>query len=196
MQQQIGMMQALNFRDKDLEDNRSGILSDPQRRRIRVRQIWHTIGWLVFAAPYVFAPIANPPSKAPRNPATDCCITLCCAVMFIGFAMWELLGAQMILVGNHVESISGPLKHRIDREGRMGTRVLKLAIADKAFKVSNKARIWFDQGEHYTFYYVALPGTNLLLSAEPIDVLDTEIEEQLPSSTILYKSLVHKINDD
>lgn len=33
--QQIGLMETLNFRDKDLDSNRRGMLSDSQRGRLR-----------------------------------------------------------------------------------------------------------------------------------------------------------------
>lgn len=158
--QQLGIMKAMDFSDKDLDANRSGIISDSQRRKLRRGQIVDAFFfWFV-------AFLATLPLIFPNRwfPATDTnqLTMLGIIVLSVAMAFWQQHRTGRVLKANEVAYVTGAIKTSKRRENNH--KVYRAIVGEKKFKITQDVYDWLLEGSVYTLYY--LPQSNALLSIE------------------------------
>jgi hypothetical protein len=161
----IRLMKAVKFIDKDLKANRSGVLTEEQRKRIQRGQVWGALFWWVTAIFLAF-PVVFIATRQDWQSEPGVWLLGLAAIGCVAAAFWQQSRTKNILLQNQVDSVSGFLSRRVDMvyTGKVFVPIHKLTVGDKTFTVDKKAYDAFEEGSHYTLYYV--PQTEQVLSAE------------------------------
>lgn len=189
-QRSLGKM--LSFTVDDLRHNHEGILSESQRRRLRVRQFWHEdvfagVGWAVMCLLVMATMVSSLLKELSRPFDWDILLTVW-LVVFTGFVAWlgawlawkHAIGVYRDLREGKVVRISGKVAHRHNRY-RYAV-FYYIVIANQWFEVTQKQRAQFVPDKPYHVY--VLPNSRLVLSAEPIPAHEAEaMLERVTSQT-------------
>lgn len=169
----VRLRKTIKFMDKDLKANRSGVMTQEQRRRIQRGQVWGAVFWWFMALFFGLPPVVMATRQDWQGEPGVWLVGLF-SLFFVAIAFWQQNQTKKILIENQVNSVSGFLSRRVDMvyTGKVFVPVHKITVDDKTFTVEQKVYDSFDEGEHYTLYYVA--GTERLLSAELTHDLEKE----------------------
>jgi hypothetical protein len=147
--EQTPLMRAVGFSDKDLDANRMGVLSDNQRRRLRIDQIFGASGW------WFIAFICTLPFILPNNWHLDLptlMFLIAAIIMSVGMAFWRQGQIGEVLKENKVAVRTGPIKK--SRRTENGRDVYRVAVGGQKFIITENAYNWLVEDRPYNLYYV------------------------------------------
>lgn len=165
------LMPILKFTQHDLDENRHGVLTDSQRKRVWRWQgfIALVLGLVLVAIVVVFMIYGSGPQDDPGIQAVNQTFRLAIVfifVPFIGGLFWFQNRTVSTLKRGKVASTTGRMRLEYTRH-RGNNATYTLVMPDKRFNVSEEVFGTFIDGKTYTLYYV--PQINYLLSAEHHD---------------------------